>query len=66
MEKIKNKKRKSTRRQKRTNLSMRHSSRKNGTRVEQSPTVNGIIISEAMKNEEFRKKVIQHIVSNLS
>jgi len=47
-------------------LSMRQPPRKNGARPEQGQTVNGIILSEAMKNEEFRKKVIQHIVDNLS
>jgi len=47
-------------------LSTRQSSRKNGARPERGQTVNGIIISEAIKNKEFRKKVIHHIVDNLS
>jgi len=64
--KYKNKKIKSAKRRKRTDLSMRQSSRKNGVRPAQGSTVNGIIISEAMKNEKFREKVIQHIVDNLS
>jgi len=47
-------------------LSLRQSSKNNNGMREQGQTVNGRIISEAIKNEEFRKKVIHHIVDNLS